>query len=287
MAKDFYKNQASPKEDVFAYFLTRNVDRTCPPIANYLSDNGLYLDVGCGPGSITVDVAKRVPNGHIIGVDSSADAIEKAKGWAENHRVTNVEFMVGDAYGLDFPDGQYDGVYAINVVSHLDDPLSAFKEWARLTKPGGWVCATIGTGERFFYPKCTVLLDIFQALGKYQQKDLNIGPNGREILAKAGLVDVELYLHNAPELYTSRYMKKNNLQFVDLNGPHKEYLKKVIDAKFITEEMVNTARKEIEQWLIHPYRYIYQVDFWAAGRVPLWDFEEDYPWARLSGGRVY
>src|SRR5687767_7628895 len=61
-------------------------------------------DVGCGPGTITIDLARRVAPGEVIGVDASADVVAQARASAAKDGVTNVTFATGDAYALEFAD---------------------------------------------------------------------------------------------------------------------------------------------------------------------------------------
>lgn len=53
------------------------------------------LDVGCGPGSITLDFAALVPQGSVVGLDSSPEALETAKGAADGRGLKNVKFVLG------------------------------------------------------------------------------------------------------------------------------------------------------------------------------------------------
>src|SRR4051812_50214911 len=57
------------------------------------------LDVGCGPGTITVDLAARVAPGRVVGLDVSADPLDEARAAAARAGV-DVTFEVGDGYGL-------------------------------------------------------------------------------------------------------------------------------------------------------------------------------------------
>jgi ubiquinone/menaquinone biosynthesis C-methylase UbiE len=60
------------------------------------------LDVGCGPGSISVDMAKLVPKGRVVGVDCTPEPLNDARAFAIQQGVTNIEFQVGDIHALDF-----------------------------------------------------------------------------------------------------------------------------------------------------------------------------------------
>jgi len=96
------------------------------------------LDVGCGPGTLTVDLARRVPGGRVVAIDRSPDILERASVHAVSKGVT-VEFAQGDAYALGFPDASFDIVHAHQVLQHLTDPVRALREMRRVLKPGGVV----------------------------------------------------------------------------------------------------------------------------------------------------
>jgi ubiquinone/menaquinone biosynthesis C-methylase UbiE len=94
------------------------------------------LDVGCGPGTITVDLAARVAPGRVVGVDVSADPLEEAGAAAERAGVA-VTFQVGDVYALEAADDSFDVVHAHQVLQHLTDPVAALREMIRVCRPGG------------------------------------------------------------------------------------------------------------------------------------------------------
>src|SRR3954465_14986079 len=89
--------------------------RTAENSAAYLAPHlraGLdVLDVGCGPGTITVDLAERVAPGRVGGLDGAAAPLDEARALAQSRGVA-VTFDVGDVYALDAPDGSFDVVHA-------------------------------------------------------------------------------------------------------------------------------------------------------------------------------
>ncbi len=99
------------------------------------------LDVGCGPGTITVDLAARVAPGPVIGIDAVEAPLAVAREAAVDAGVDNVDFQVGDAYALPFDDGRFDVVHAHQVLQHLADPVAALREMGRVCRPGGLVAA--------------------------------------------------------------------------------------------------------------------------------------------------
>jgi ubiquinone/menaquinone biosynthesis C-methylase UbiE len=97
------------------------------------------LDIGCGPGTITLDLAEAVAPGRVLGLDVVADPLDVARTNAEARADTTTEFRLGDVYGLDLPDDAFDVVHAHQVLQHLGDPVAALREMRRVCRPGGLV----------------------------------------------------------------------------------------------------------------------------------------------------
>lgn len=103
----------------------------------HLRPGDTVLDVGCGPGSITADLARHVgPTGSVLGVDSAPVVVAAA---AAEHRAPNLRFAVQDVRALAVPDASYDVVLAHQVLQHLADPVSALLELRRVVRPGGLI----------------------------------------------------------------------------------------------------------------------------------------------------
>ncbi|MGW2984625.1 methyltransferase domain-containing protein [Streptomyces goshikiensis] len=100
------------------------------------------LDVGCGPGTITADLAELVsPGGRVTAVDAAEGVLAQARAHAAERGVTDVEFAVADVHALDFPDDSFDVVHAHQVLQHVGDPVRALREMRRVCRPGGIVAA--------------------------------------------------------------------------------------------------------------------------------------------------
>jgi len=116
--------------------------RTAANSAGYLLDHlrpGMdLLDVGCGVGTITWDLARLVAPGRVIGIDVDEGILAAARGAAPDD-VVGVELRVGDVYGLDLADDSVDVVHAHQVLQHLTDPVAALREMRRVCRPGGVV----------------------------------------------------------------------------------------------------------------------------------------------------
>ena len=98
------------------------------------------LDVGCGPASITADLAERVAPGRVVALDAAAGALEAARETLHERGLSEqVEVTSGDVMALPFEDASFDVVHAHQVLQHLADPVGALAEMRRVTRPGGIV----------------------------------------------------------------------------------------------------------------------------------------------------
>jgi ubiquinone/menaquinone biosynthesis C-methylase UbiE len=101
---------------------------------------GMALDVGTGPGSIPLKLARRRPDLHWVGIDKSQTMLGVARRAAREQGLNNqVSFCLADAGRLCFPDAVFDLVLSNSLLHHLADPIAAFNEMARVTKPDGVV----------------------------------------------------------------------------------------------------------------------------------------------------
>ncbi|MFJ3924673.1 class I SAM-dependent methyltransferase [Streptomyces sp. NPDC090022] len=100
------------------------------------------LDVGCGPGTITADLAELVgPGGRVTAVDAAPEVMEQARAYATERGLDTITFATADVHALDFPDGSFDVVHAHQVLQHVGDPVRALREMRRVCRPGGIVAA--------------------------------------------------------------------------------------------------------------------------------------------------
>jgi SAM-dependent methyltransferase len=95
------------------------------------------LDVGCGPGTTTIELARQVgPDGEVVGVDISEAMIDAAGRRADASTLSNVRFVVADA-GTEPLGDLYDAVFSRFGVMFFLDPTAAFANIGRALRPGG------------------------------------------------------------------------------------------------------------------------------------------------------
>ncbi|MFJ2784550.1 methyltransferase domain-containing protein [Streptomyces sp. NPDC093249] len=172
--------------------------RTAANSASYLLPElraGLdVLDVGCGPGTITADLAALVAPGRVTAVDAAGEVLAKARGVAGERGLENVEFRVADVHALDFPDDSFDVVHAHQVLQHVGDPVRALREMRRVCRPGGVVAARDSDYGAFaWYPEPPALddwRDLYRRVARANGGEPDAGRRLFSWAREAGFTDV-------------------------------------------------------------------------------------------------
>ena len=160
-------------ESVLRSHRWRTAENSAAYLLPYLQPGMRVLDVGCGPGTITLDLARRVAPGSVVGIDPAADVVEAAARDATDQGVENVRFATGDIYALDVDapfDGAFDLVHAHQVLQHVPDPVRALRAMRAACVPEGLVAARDSDYHAFtWYPADARLdrwLDLYQRVAR-------------------------------------------------------------------------------------------------------------------------
>ena len=159
-----------------------------------LHDGITCLDVGCGGGDVTLELARRVaPNGKAVGVDIDPTKLELARQEAAQQGVGNVEFRVADVRDA-LIEHQHDVVYSRFLLTHLSDPAGAVAGFYRQLRPGGRLAVEdIDFGGHFTHPEfaaATRYRDLYCEVVRRRGGDANIGPRLPLLLKRCGLQDI-------------------------------------------------------------------------------------------------
>jgi SAM-dependent methyltransferase len=141
-------------ESVLRSHSWRTAENSARYLLPHLRKEMTLLDVGCGPGTITADLAARVQ--HVTAIDSAAEAIPTAR----QNTPANVTLQVGDVHRLHFADQSFDVVHAHQVLQHVVDPVGALREMRRVCRPDGIVAVRDSDYPAFaWYPRSPELDD--------------------------------------------------------------------------------------------------------------------------------
>jgi ubiquinone/menaquinone biosynthesis C-methylase UbiE len=176
-------------ESVLRSHRWRTASNSASYLLNRLHPGLTLLDVGCGPGTITCDLARLVAPGAVVGLDAAESVVAEARHEAERSGPPTVSFVVGDLLDLDFDDASFDVVHAHQVLQHVGDPVAALTEMWRVCRPGGVVAVRDSDypGFRFFPEEA----DLDRALAAYGRLTRANGANwdaGRRLLHWANQV---------------------------------------------------------------------------------------------------
>lgn len=184
------------RRSVVAAHAARTADDAAAFLLPRLHSPMRVLDLGCGPGTITVGLAAAVaPDGHVTGVDLS-DALQPE--WDKRLAETksgNLEFRTADMFDSDLPTAHYDAVYMHQVLQHMPDPVGALRAAAAYAKDGAWLgVREVDWGTFVAYPGSEALREfrrIYDAVARGNGGDPHAGRHLRRWCIDAGdLTDI-------------------------------------------------------------------------------------------------
>jgi ubiquinone/menaquinone biosynthesis C-methylase UbiE len=116
-------------------------DEALQVMQDFLVPDAAVLDAGCGCGREMQQVAARVPDGMVVGVDLAAGMVNAAHASARAHGLDHCAFYQADVGDLPKPfTDRFDLVYSCLAHHHYPDPVAASREILRVLRPGGVYC---------------------------------------------------------------------------------------------------------------------------------------------------
>ncbi|MGO1608260.1 MAG: methyltransferase domain-containing protein [Actinomycetaceae bacterium] len=133
----------------------RSAENSCGYLLPHLEQGMRILDVGCGPATITLDLAGHVgPGGEVVGVEPLEETLDLARAEAARRGDGRTRFETADVSALPYAEATFDVAHAHQVLQHLPDPVGALREMARVTRPGGYVAVRDADYEEMsWYPR--------------------------------------------------------------------------------------------------------------------------------------
>ncbi|MDE0179479.1 MAG: class I SAM-dependent methyltransferase [Gammaproteobacteria bacterium] len=220
----------------------------------YLRPGLRVLDFGCGPGTISVGLAKAVDPGELHGVDMEESQIELARVVAASQGRENATFHVGDVTDLPFEDDFFDVAHGHNVLMHIPDTGAVLTEVKRVLKPGGLIaCREMICASSFTHPDFGVIRrawDMFEDLLAADDGHPQMGKDLKAHLVEAGFAHIQITgswdIHSTPADIAFIFGFANQWFL----SP--EITEAAIKYGASTPELVDRIREAYVQWKDHP-----------------------------------
>ena len=182
-------------EEFLGLLARRNAETVASHLLPHLRPGMKVLDCGCGPGTISVGLAKAVAPGELQGVDIEASQIAMAQAAARAGGHDNAHFQVSDATNLPFADNTFDVAHCHAILMHVPKLAQALAEVKRVLKPGGILSARESViGAYVFEPDpqggLKQATDTFAKLLTANGGHPNLGKALKTVLLEAGFRDV-------------------------------------------------------------------------------------------------
>ena len=253
------------------YQLTLQAADTSKWLLEHLRPGQRVLDMGCGPGSITIGLARAVaPGGTVLGIDMEESQLTTARDLAKQEGVSNAVFAAGDITGMSVGREEFDAVHLHRVLTHVPGTLAALEQARRALRPGGILfCREMITGKCFTEPDFGVLDEawrMYEDLVSWNDGHPNIGRRLKETLITAGFVNVEtratFRTHQTPE---ERVPIHRMARAWLLSG---EIAQAAISYGAATERGCARIAEAYDRWLRHPGAWMAQAYGEATGYKP-------------------
>lgn len=258
----------------------RRLMSVMPMLAELVREGDRVLDVGCGPGTMTLDVA-RLPVGpsSVTGVDHSARMVEVARREALHADVRHAHFTIGDANRLDFADRTFDLTYSNALLDWLPDPVAALREQARVTRRGGIVFFRLADlSSQTFYPACpdvTRMIDALHELASRHPSDAIwnpfLGARAGQLAADAGFEPIEIrpwsscYRSAAPHIHSHLVL---GTLLSGAEPPYSASVRRLVELGLIDSGSLSRARDQLRAVAAHPSGMSARSGVCVAARVP-------------------
>ncbi|MCX7393967.1 MAG: class I SAM-dependent methyltransferase [Planctomycetales bacterium] len=205
------------------------------------------LDVGCGAGAVTLQMAEAVkPTGRVTGLDFDERCVGLARLQAQQ-RGLDVEFRIGSASDLS-EDSAYDLVFSRFLLTHLLEPKPTLERMVQAAKRGGVVVVEdIQFTGHFCYPACAGFdryVELYQEVVRRKGGDPNIGPRLLEMFLDAGLAEIEV------EVIQPSYRHGPGKEIASITMEH--IREAVVGAGLASDEEINDIVADLDSFASNP-----------------------------------
>ena len=236
------------------YQMRHTAESSAAHLLPYVRPGLRVLDFGCGPGSISVGLARAVERGELHGVDMETSQVEIARSVAEDAGQTNATFHVADVTDLPFEDGFFDIAHCHQVLTHVPDTSAVLAEVKRVLKPGGVLgCREIICESSFIYPNLGDVRQVWQLyedLLAWDDGHPQMGKEMRGHIQRAGFTGIRLT--SSFDMYSAPSEVAFTYEFLRDWVLSPEITKAAIRYGVTTAEICDRTRFALNNWKEHP-----------------------------------
>ena len=212
------------------------------------------LDLGCGPGTLSVSLAEAISPGALYGVDMEPTQVDLARSIAEAGGHDNATFQVGDVTELSFDDDSFDVVHGHAILAHVPDTQAVLAEAKRVLQPGGLVSVREWILEAsFLAPDFELTGDAWITLSELMTADdghPNIGRDLKRHLLEAGFTDVR------PAASFTSYTTAEDVGYIS-HVIENWFLSADVRASattygVTTQQQLDNLEQALKRWMRHP-----------------------------------
>jgi ubiquinone/menaquinone biosynthesis C-methylase UbiE len=244
-------------ERMIKFLAERSATGSLAFLLPYVRPGMRILDCGCGPASLTVDMASMVTPGEVVGVDIEPGQIEAARRRSAELGLRNVHFEVASLYELPFPDASFEAAYAHTVVQHLREPVRALREIRRVLAPGGLLGLRDDDWGAFLWtpsdPLLELAVDLLVKVQTYNGGNPFFARHHRQLLREAGFVRTV-----ASASAEFRGTPKTTRAFAELGIAHHSapaFVQTVLEQGWADQATLAAMYEALRAWGAHPDAY--------------------------------
>jgi SAM-dependent methyltransferase len=213
-----------------------------------VSDGWRVAEIGCGPRGCLALLSERVDaSGRVIGVEASAEEVERARQFVAASHFANVDVLCVDGRATGLPSGTFDLVTSRLVLVNVPEPKQIVAEMVRLARPGGVVAfhEADSSSQRIEppHPAQDRLLELLARYAAMNGIDRSIGLRVPRMLREAGLTDLRTnaLIHAYPPGHARRMLL---LDFAE--NARARLLEKGLVRESELDELTRALRRHLE-----------------------------------------
>ena len=227
---------------------SRTIQKEADIFLKYLNSSMKLLDIGCGPGSLTMGFAQHLKNGHVWGVDLEATQVQLATEKCLKAKIENCQFQVGSITNLPFDDETFDAIWCSNLLLEFNEHTEITTELNRVLKPNGIIGLLEQHADGYLiYPSGSATDVFFEVINRFvtfSGGDPNVGKRLPQLFSQNGFEILEVA--NGGIIFNTVEERLKKAESLAGLWEESEFPKLAVQQNWITEQQRNTLANQIK-----------------------------------------